>query len=172
MVHLVATVYRKNTLQKKLGADWQHPPYRLRQSHPKNTGSLKNLSFITPGCHAPFFLSYRLTFVKTQPVAYNNDAFRGWEMNMSKDSTPPLLPLLGGVAGGILYFAVAERHVGKANCSWRDPVTTDMASMAMGSYLAWRGTVLREPVIALAGAATLAIHISQLVANKPRRAGE
>ena len=81
---------------------------------------------------------------------------------MATATTIPLLPLVGGVAGGVVYVAVAEKHVGKANCSWRDPITTDIASLVMGSYLAWRGTVLREPWIAVAGAAMLSIHVSQL----------
>ena len=74
-----------------------------------------------------------------------------------------LLPVLLGTAGGVVYFATAERKVGRANCSWRDPLATDIASMAVGSYLAWRGTALREPWIAAAGGAMLSIHISQLL---------
>jgi hypothetical protein len=76
---------------------------------------------------------------------------------------PPFLPFIGGVAGGAVYVAVAERHVGNANCSWRDPLLTDIASMAIGSYLAWRGTVLHEPWIAGAGAAMLTVHIGQII---------
>ena len=84
---------------------------------------------------------------------------------MSQGPIPPFVPFVGGVAGGVVYVAIAEKHVGKANCSWRDPLITDMASMAIGSYLAWRGTVLREPWIATAGAAMLTVHIGQLLAG-------
>jgi hypothetical protein len=83
---------------------------------------------------------------------------------VKRRKTPvPLLPLAGGIAGGVLYFATAEKHVGKKNCSWRDPLTTDIASLVIGSYLAWRGTVLREPLIAVAGAAMVTIHTAQLL---------
>ena len=74
-----------------------------------------------------------------------------------------LLPILLGTVGGVAYFATAERDVGTANCSWRDPLSTDLASIAVGGYLAWRGAAIREPWIAAAGGAILAIHISQLL---------
>ena len=74
----------------------------------------------------------------------------------------PLLPVVLGVVTGVAYFALAERHVGRANCSWSDPLGTDLASIGIGGYLAWRGSALREPLVAAAGGAMCAVHVAQL----------
>lgn len=76
--------------------------------------------------------------------------------------TPVIAHLIGGAVGGELYFRTSERGVGKANCSWRDPISTDIAALAIGSYLAWKGTTTDEPWVAAAGSAMLTIHLRQL----------
>jgi hypothetical protein len=78
-----------------------------------------------------------------------------------------LLPIALGGASGLVYFSVAENHVGAANCSWRDPLSTDLASLAVGGFLAWRGSTIGAPWVAAAGAAIIAIHLSQLAFQGP-----
>lgn len=81
-----------------------------------------------------------------------------------------LLPVALGAIGGSLYFSEGEKGIPtEANCSYLAPVSTDVAALAAGSYLAYRGTSLGEPLVAIIGAAVATVHVRQFLDHKRGR---
>jgi hypothetical protein len=79
------------------------------------------------------------------------------------------LPVMAGVIGGSLYFSEGEKGIPTdSNCSYLAPVSTDVAALVAGLYLASRGTTAGEPWVAFIGAAVAAIHVRQFIDHKSR----
>ena len=83
------------------------------------------------------------------------------------------LALLGGVVGAYTYFQISESSQPKdSNCSYLAPVSTDVLAVAAGAIVAYKGTVLKEPVLTFVGAAVLGIHFFQFNHYKNSRNGK
>ncbi len=72
-----------------------------------------------------------------------------------------------GLLAGAGYFVVSESTVPKeSNCSYLAPASTDYLAWIAGAFLAWRGSVMRDPIVTLIGVSVASLHMSQWGAHK------
>ena len=78
-----------------------------------------------------------------------------------------LWPVFFGVLAGSVYFSEGEKGIPtEANCSYLSPVSTDLAALIAGVYLANEGTNTKRAGVAFIGAAVATIHVRQFLDHK------